>query len=317
MRRERISRLLFTMERKGKCRCAVVLDNVGYYVAWCFRCGVSGLNRRLVGVLGVERTKVLLTKWYKKRVIDLDSPRKLNEKLLSAYYASDMDRMAQLADKYEVRGYIRQKGLEELLVPLYGVYDSVEQIDFDALPERFVLKATHGCDMNLICADKEQLSQSAARNKMRFWMRTNLAYMSLELHYAHIRPRMLCEQYLETDSDMMDYKFHCHNGNVLFVLVCSERKKGNYRDVFMPDWTHRPEAVVNAKCNPNKIQKPENYQKMLEIARVLSEDFPFVRVDLYEVQGKVYFGELTFTPATGVLSHFSDQFLLEQGQMWK
>lgn len=274
------------------------------------------LNRRLVGVLGVERTKVLLTRWYKKRAIDLKHPQKLNEKLLSAYYASDMEKLAQLTDKYEVRGFIREKGLENLLVPLYGIYDSVEQIDFDAFPERFVLKATHGCDMNLICVNKGQLSRRAARRKMHFWMRTNLAYMSLELHYAYIRSRILCEQYLETDGDIIDYKFHCHNGTVLFVLVCSERRSGNYRDVFMPDWTHRPEVVVNAKCNPHEIQKPDNYQKMLEIAQILSAEFPFVRVDLYEVQGKVYFGELTFTPATGVLSHFTDAFLLEQGELW-
>lgn len=286
-------------------------------IKWFFRIVLMFLNKTLVGIFGVQRTKVLLTKWYKRRRLDLVHPQKLNEKILVAYYRSDMKAMAQLTDKYEVRTYIREKGLEDILVPLYGVYESVEQVDIGALPDAFVLKATHGCDMNLICKNKEQLSQKASRHEMEFWMHTNLAYMSLELHYAYIQPRIICEQYLETAEDIMDYKFHCHNGKVLFVLVCSERTKGNYRDVFMPDWTHRSDVVVKAECNPNGIQKPEMYDRMMEVARVLSEGFPFVRVDLYEVDGKVYFGELTFTPATGVLWHFTDAFLLEQGELWE
>lgn len=286
-------------------------------IKWLFRKSLMFLNKKMINVIGVERAKVLLTKWYKKRSIDLTHPKKLNEKLLAAYYQSDMKTMAQLADKYEVRTYIREKGLEETLVPLYGVYDSEEQIDFASLPNSFVLKATHGCDMNLICTDKSRLSTKKTIHKIRFWMRTNLAYMSLELHYAYIRPRIICEQYLETDGDIIDYKFHCHDGKVLFVLACSERTKGNYRDVFMPDWCHRTDVVVNAECNPKGVQKPGAYERMVEIAQRLSEGFPFVRVDLYEVDGKVYFGEMTFTPATGVLWHFTDAFLLEQGELWK
>lgn len=292
-------------------------QNYSDQLKWYFRAALMTLNRGLASVCGVKKAKVLLTKLYKKRLIDLDNPRKLNEKLLASYYQSDLKRLAELTDKYMVREFIQQKGLEDIIVPLYGVYDTFEQINFDKIPKQFVLKATHGCDMNLICTDKAELSLEAVKKKVNFWLHMNLAYMALELHYSYIQPRILCEKNLDTEGGIIDYKFHCHNGQVLFVLVCSERSDGNYRDVFMPDWTPRPEVVVNAKCNPSGIKKPASYERMLEIAKKLSEEFPFVRVDLYEVNGKIYFGELTFTPAAGILEHFSDEFLLEQGELWE
>lgn len=285
-----------------------------YKIRWIGRIGMSKINKILMKILGVKKAKTLIARFYQRRKIDLDCPEKLNEKLLSSYYNSDMDVMGNLTDKYDVRDYIREKGLESILIPLYGIYDSFDEIDFSSLPEQFVLKATHGCDMNCICLDKTKLNMKELRRTVNFWLKTNIAYMSLELHYAHIHPRIICEKYLESQGDIIDYKFHCHFGEVLFVLVCTERSGGDYRDVFMTDWTHRLDAIVHAKMNPDLPEKPENFEQMIKIAEILSKGHPFVRVDLYEIQGKVYFGELTFSPAVGVLNHFSDEFLLEQGK---
>lgn len=285
-----------------------------YWIRWMARDTLSLINKVLMSVFGVKKAKVLITKYYQGRKINLENPEKLNEKLLSDYYNSDMDIMARLTDKYAVRDYIKEKGLEEILVPIYGVYKSFKEIDFDKLPKKFVLKATHGCDMNYICSNKSEFDAKDVKRRVNLWLHTSIAYMSLELHYVKIRPRIICEMYLENQSDIIDYKFHCYGGEVLFVLVCTERSGGDYRDVFMTDWTHRPDAIIHTKMNPNGVEKPEKYDLMLKIAKTLSEDHSFVRVDLYEVQGKVYFGELTFTPATGVLNHFTDEFLLEQGR---
>lgn len=283
---------------------------------WFMRKGLSRINRMTVRVLGVKRTKIFLTKIYQKRTIDLENPRKLNEKLLASYYNSDQKQMAKLADKYEVRDYIREKELGEILVPVYGLYNSFDEINFGDFPERFVLKATHGCDMNYICLNRSKMDLNKLQKRVNFWLKTNIAYMSLELHYKEIRPRILCEQYLDAHGQITDYKFHCHNGQILFILTCTDRSGENFRNIYMPDWTHRPDAIINAKCNPEGVKKPEKLAMMLEIAEKLSDGFPFVRVDLYEVDGRVYFGELTFTPATGVMNHFTDDFLLEQGELW-
>ena len=271
----------------------------------------------LAAVIGVKKTKVLVAKVYHKKTINLDKPQRLNEKLLATYYASDMSRMAELADKYRVRQYVQEKGLSEILIPIYGVYDSYDHIDFDALPERFVLKATHGCDMNYMCTAKRDINQKHLKAIIRTWLNRNIAYTSLELHYANIPHRILCEQFLETQGEIVDYKFYCQAGRVLAIQVCTERSKENYRDIFMPDWTHRPEVLTFRKCNPNGIEKPKTFEKMMEIAQELSAEFPFVRVDLYEVDETVFFGEMTFTPATGVLAHLTDEFLLELGKMWE
>lgn len=173
-----------------------------------------------------------------------------------------------------------------------------------------MLKATHGCEMNVICPDKSHLDWLALQKQVRFWMTHSIGYIGLELHYNRIPPRLICEQYLGIPTD---YKLHCSRGQVLFVLVCTDRTSWLKLDVFMPDWTHRTDVVVHAESSTVPIARPKSWNRMLEIAQCLSRDFPFVRVDLYEVEGKVYFGEMTFTPASGLLHNFSESFLREQG----
>ena len=283
-------------------------------IRWAVRVVRAAINKGLVSVVGVKKLKILNAKYYLKKEINLEKPEKLNEKILYLAYSTDTRLWSRLADKYEVREYVREKGFEEILVPVYGVYNSFEEIDFGRLPEKFVLKATHGCDMNYICRDKKELDLKKVKKKINFWLKNNLAYISLELHYAKIPPRIMCERFLESEGEIIDYKFFCCNGEVRFIEVCTERSKGPYLDIFMPDWTWRSGVIVGAKNNPDRIEKPKQFDRMKEIAAGLAEGLPFVRVDLYEVNGQVYFGEMTFTPATGVLFHFSEEFLIEQGK---
>lgn len=285
-------------------------------IKWLGRLVLVGINRFLMCVVDVKRLKILNTKFYLKKHIDLHNPSKLNERLLCAYYNSDMEMLANLTDKYQVREYVKKMGLEEILVPVYGIYSEFKEIDFKKLPDKFVLKATHGCDMTYICLDKTKLELKKLRRKIWFWTHLKWGYLSLEIHYNKIQPRILCEKCLETEEEIIDYKFHCSNGKVLFLLICTERSNGPYLDVFMPNWEPRPEVIIKAKNNPKGITKPRKLKEMIAIAEKLSKSIPFVRVDLYEVDGKIYFGELTFTPATGVLTNFSDEFLREQGKYW-
>lgn len=283
-------------------------------IKWIIRILRSKCNKLCLLIIDVKRLKELNAKYYLGKNINIDNPEKLNEKILFLSYNTDTSLWSRLADKCQVRDYVKEKGLEEILIPSLGIYETYEGICFDSFPEKFVLKATHGCDMNYICRNKKTINQNELRKIIKFWLNNNLAYISLELHYLKIKPRIICERFLETEGEIIDYKFFCCNGKVQFVEVCSERTKGPYLDIFMADWTYRPEAIVGAKNNPKGINKPKNFEQMIKIAEILSENISFVRVDLYEVNEKVYFGEMTFTPATGVLFHFSEEFLMEQGK---
>ena len=265
-------------------------------------------------MLPVSRVKTLNARLYFKRRIDIDHPAKLNEKILWIEYNTDASLRSRLTDKYEVRQYVAEKGYEECLVPIYGIYNSPAEIDIDSLPEQFVLKATHGCDMNYICRRKEDMDIRDVKRRMKMWMKINTAYVSLEMHYRTIPPRIICEKYIDSgDKPLTDYKIHCCDGRARFILVCSYGNGKRYLDVFSRSWEHLS-VVVGAEENPERPDMPEQLEEMCMMAEKLAEGIPFVRVDLYTAEHKVYFGEMTFTPATGMLFHFTDAFLMEEGK---
>lgn len=290
------------------------MGEFSYYLKWLLRKTLGRINKVMCKCVGIAEWKRILTKAYMHRRIDLKNPRKLNEKILWMEYYTDSEIRSRLSDKYEVRKYITEKGYADTLIPIYGLYQSADEIDFETLPERFVLKATHGCDMNYICRNKQEMRISKVKKRIHLWMNTNLAYVSLETHYLPIRPRILCEQYLDPGSgEIIDYKFHCSDGQVRFILVCTERSRKKYLNVFDLNW--KPlHVIVGARENPEEPSAPARLHEMIHMANCLAEGIPFVRVDLYMVRGRIFFGEMTFTPATGVLFHFSDEFLLKQGK---
>lgn len=291
-----------------------MMEGRNWYIKWFMRILLSEFNRLLIKKIRPEKVKTFIAGWIYHREIDISHPQKLNEKILWMEYNTDATLRSGLTDKYEVRQFVAEKGYENCLVPLYGIYDSPEKVDLDKLPEQFVLKATHGCDMNYICRKKEDMDIRDLHRRMKMWMKINTAYVSLELHYRTISPRIICEKYIDNgDKPLTDYKIHCCNGKVRFILVCSYGHGKRYLDVFSRSWEHLP-VVVGAEENPDRPCRPEQLEEMCVMAENLAEGIPFVRVDLYVVNKKIYFGEMTFTPATGMLFHFTDEFLKDEGR---
>lgn len=200
-----------------------------------------------------------------------------------------------------------------------GGYTRFEDINLTELPDSFAIKATHGCKMNYLVPDKSKFDSEKCKKEIQRWMDTTYGTYSMEPHYIEIPHRFYIEKYLEKADQLVDYKFHCLNGEPQFVLTCSDRKSNGDKamqvtlDLFDMDWKPIPEIVSSGLERPGdgKLPRPENLDEMIRIAKILSEDFKFVRVDLYELEGKVYFGELTFSPAHCVFPYLSDKFDLE------
>ncbi len=290
------------------------MNSIRWRFAWLFRKVLAGRNHLLCMFIEIPRLKTWIARWRYHRIIDIGNPRKLNEKILWIEYNTDSSLRSRLTDKYEVRKYVAEKGYADFLVPLYGIYTSPSEIDFCSLPDQFVLKATHGCDMNYICRNKSEESVPDIRRKMKLWINTGIAYIALEIHYLTIPRRIICEEYIDNgDIPLIDYKIHCSDGKPRFILVCSYKNRQKFLDVFDLEWKHL-HVVVGANENPDTPARPENLEDICGMAECLAEGIPFVRIDLYAANDKIYFGEMTFTPATGLLFHFTDAFLLEQGK---
>lgn len=226
-------------------------------------------------------------------------------------------------DKWEARSYVAEKGLEHILIPVHGMpVSSAEELDFSQFPNQFVLKATHGCRMNYICLDKEQMDPEACRKTVRQWLNTTYGTYSVEPHYRHIPHRAYCESYIGEAGQLVDYKIHCLNGEPSFILACKARSveegKGSSVAMYLYDTQWNPiDGLQNYRGHgpgTGSVSKPEMLDEMLSIARKLSEDFDFVRVDLYETGGKILFGELTFTPANGVFPSYKQELLESEGK---
>lgn len=243
------------------------------------------------------------------RPIDLKNPRTLDEKIqwlkFNTYYKNPL--VTQCADKYKVREYVEQCGCGEILNELYGVYDKVEEIPWESLPNQFVIKWNFGCGENLIVFDKSKLDINAAIKKLKKWYKTrNTFYLTYsEMQYKGIPPKLVVEKLIETEDGGLpvDYKLYCFNGRPDCVLVCADRGKmehGAAYYFFDRNW-HLLRYNKRGKDAPAgfSLPKPDGLEEVFEYAEKLAAPFPFVRTDFYLEKGKVTFGELTFTPCGG------------------
>ncbi|MEK5066209.1 ATP-grasp fold amidoligase family protein [Cytobacillus sp. FSL R5-0596] len=253
-----------------------------------------------------------LKKLFFKRLgyhLNLDEPKTFNEKLQWLKLNWKNPLIPICVDKLTVRDYVKQKGLGHTLNELIGVYENIKEIDFNKLPEKFVLKATHGSGWNIVCNDKKGIDWKTSKRKLKRWMNDNYYYHGYEWVYKEIKPRIISEKFLEDKKhdELLDYKFMCFNGEVKCLFICSGRNKeeGLKVDFYDVDWNLMP-FYRKYPNSGKKIPKPEGFNMMIEYAKLLSEPFPFVRVDFYEVNGKIYFGELTFFPGSG-LEFFSPE----------
>lgn len=243
-------------------------------------------------------------KFYRKmgKKLDLDKPKTFNEKLQWLKIYDHNPLYTNLVDKYEVRKYISKIIGEEYLIPLIGVWDNFQQIDFSKLPNQFVLKCTHDSGGVVICKDKEKLNIEEAKKKINSSLKRNYYYACREWPYKNVKPRVICEKYMVDESgvELKDYKFMCFNGEVKCSFVCLNRnsKNGLNVDFYDMNWKLMP-FERHYPSSGTAIPKPKNFNKMIKFTEKLSKGIPFVRVDFYETNGQMYFGELTFYPGAG------------------
>ncbi len=246
-----------------------------------------------------------LKEWYFKitgEILDLKHPKTFNEKIQWMKLYDRDSRRTDLSDKYFARKYVEKKIGKKYLVPLLGVWNRFDDIDFEQLPEQFVLKCNHGCGWNYIVKERSKLDIADAKEKIDNWMHRNYAFVNgFELQYQNIQPRIIAEKYLENhDDDLWDYKFWCFDGKVDFIMLLTNRQYGLCMNNYDRNWNLLP-FTYNYPNSERCFQKPDNLKEMIELAESLSEGFPHVRIDLYRLNdGSIKFGEFTFTSASGV-----------------
>lgn len=234
-----------------------------------------------------------------------DNPQTYNEKLQWLKLYDHKPIYSTMVDKYEAKKYVANIIGDKYIIPTLAVYDKVEDIDFDALPNKFVLKCTHDSGGLVICRDKSKLDKKAALKKLKKRMNGNYYYWKREWPYKNIKPRIIAEQYMEDDQfhDLRDYKFFCFDGEMKVLFIATERHLKNEEtkfDFFDADYVHL--NIRNG--HPNASQppaKPKTFEEMKKLAGILSKNIPQLRVDFYEVNGKAYFGELTFFHWSGMV----------------
>lgn len=251
--------------------------------------------------------------------LNLKNPQTFNEKLQWLKLYNRNPKYTRMVDKYEAKKYVADNIGEEYIIPTLGVWDAFEDIDFDSLPERFVLKCTHDSGGLVICRDKADLDVNKAREKINKCLKKKYYYQTREWPYKNINPRIIAEKYMEDSktAELRDYKFFCFNGEAKALFIASERQKVNEEtkfDFFDMDYNHLP--IMNGHPNADVLpEKPKNFDKMRELAEILSAEIPHVRVDFYEVDNKIYFGELTFFHWGGMVPFEPEEWDYKLGEM--
>lgn len=238
-----------------------------------------------------------------KKILHLKNPQYYGEKIQWIKLNGNLERYDKFVDKYEVRNYIKEKIGEKYLNEVYGVYKRAEEIDFDKLPQKFVLKMTNGTGGNIICKDKYNLDVESTIRTLKKWQREKFYKYTKEMQYKNVESKIICEKYLEDETGALrDYKFHCTNGKIHIIEVHDKIFTEHRENYYDEDWN---EFGVAGKCKKgDHIERPSDLGKMLNVAQVLSKDFPYIRIDLYSVKDEIYFGELTFTPANGTVPFY-------------
>lgn len=235
--------------------------------------------------------------------LDLENPKTFNEKLQWLKLYDRNPAYTQMVDKYAVREYIKNTIGEEYLIPLLGVWDSFDEIDFDELPNQFVLKTNHDSGTVVICKDKKTFDIDAARKKINKRINYNYYYPGREWPYKNVKPKIIAEKFMVDESgyELKDYKFFAFNGEIKALYVATDRQSGIATfDFFDLEFNHLPIKTHGHPNSNNKLSQPRGFYEMVELAQKLSEGIPHVRVDFYDINGDVYFGEMTFYHMCGL-----------------
>lgn len=274
-------------------------------------------------------TKYVLSRyWFRDFHYHLDwkNPKDLNEKIQWLILYSDTTEWSRLADKVAVRDYVIEKGLGHLLVPMLGVWDDARNINFDSLPDKFVLKCNHDSASVMILDKTKGFDKEKIVEEFNNKLRVKFGYLSCEPHYNKIKPMVMAEEYLPIDgagisTTPIDYKIWCFNGKPYIVWVAYNRDNVNGHvevEQYDLNWNYHHDwgrFTDHYRDGGGKVPRPKSLDNMLSAAEILSQGFPEVRVDFYDVDGKVYFGEMTFTSDCGRMPFYSKEFLLQMGKL--
>lgn len=252
--------------------------------------------------------------------LNLENPSTYNEKIQWLKLYNRQPEYTMMVDKYEVKKYVESYIGKDKIIPTIGVYNSWEEIDFYKLPRQFVIKCTHDSGGVCICKNKEEFDFKEAKRKINKSLKRNFYYIGREWPYKNVKPRIIIEQYMEDESgyELKDYKFFCFDGRVEMMFLATDRnaKTETCFDFFDKDFNHL--AIKNGHPNSTKkIIKPENYDLMISLAEKLSQNIPHVRIDFYNINGKIYFGEMTFYHFSGFVKFEPDEWDYKFGKLLK
>lgn len=250
--------------------------------------------------------------------LNLKNPRRYTEKLqwYKLYYRDPL--MMKCADKYTVREHVKSKGLEHILNELYEVFEKPEDIDLTNLPDKFVLKLSNGSSTNLVCKDKTKLDIKKVKQKFKDFEAQRKSTAGREWVYANGKSVIVAEKFLEDlsnqNGEICDYKILCFDGKPEYTICVCGRHTENYHHVVYDAQWNKVDVRIGDSSAEAVYAKPDNFDEMMNIARILSEDFPAARIDLYSINGKIYFGEITFFPWSGYMKFTPDKFDFEVGE---
>ncbi len=255
------------------------------------------------------------------RKLDWNNLRTYSEKMQWEKLFDNDPRKVICSDKFAVREWVKGKIGEEYLIPLIGVWDSAEDINFEKLPDQFVLKTNCGSGDVIIIRNKSELTEKQIRGyraKLNYFLKMKFGYNTCELHYNKIYPKIIAESFIDSKStDLQDYKFLCFNGKAHFCWVDIGRYHEHRRNIYNMKWELQEWHQYNYGIYEKDVEKPVNFEKMVMLAETLAEGFAHVRVDLYNVEGKIYFGEMTFTNSSGFEKIEPESADMMLGNLWE
>lgn len=254
----------------------------------------------------------ILYEYFTGKKLDLEDPKEFNAKIqwYKVFYHPKI--LNRLVDKYEVRSFVKEKIGEQYLNEIYGVYEKADDIPFNDLPKKYVIKATHTSSYNLIVSNKENIDKSETIKLLNKWLRKNQYYrIGQEWAYKDVKPRLIIEKFLKEEgkTSLVDYKIYCFNGEAKLIDVHIDRDQDHKQGLFDLDFNLLPYGKGSKEMKMTSgLEQPSNLKEMIHLSETLSKNFPFVRVDFYSIHGKSIFGEMTFYPADGRKDFFPDKY---------
>ena len=278
-------------------------------------------HRGLFNWMDDERYLKIVYRIQMGKKLNLDPSVTFNEKIQWLKLYDRKPKYTMMVDKYEAKKYVADLIGEQYIIPTLGVWNHFDEIDFDKLPNQFVLKCTHDSGGLIICRDKEKLDKEKARRKLENCLKHNFFWGMREWPYKDVKPRIIAEEYLEDTQTqkLIDYKFYCFHGNPMLLYV-SEGLEDHFTakiSFLNMDWTRAPFFRSDYKDFEILPDRPREYDRMISVAETLSKGVPFIRVDLYEVRGKIYFSELTFSPCSGMMPFEPEEWDKKLGEWLK